>query len=292
MTGGLIDLSLTKVVDNPTPDVGSNVVFTVTVFNASSFSDATGVAVTDLLPTGYVYVSDDGGGAYAPGTGVWTAGSVAAGSSTALNITATALDGGDHINAAEVTAADQPEFDDTYGNGSGEDYDTATTTPNPIIDLSLTNSADNPTPNVGSNVTFTVAVTNAAGFSNATGIVVTDLLPAGYVYVSDDGLGNYVPGTGVWTVGALAGGSSIMLNITARVLPNGPYTTAAEVTAADQTDTDSIPADDTGDDHDPAPTTPNAPTDTHSMLLNAPMSPAIPDAMAASRTAPPPRFKV
>ena len=51
-------------------------VFTLTVSNAGP-SDATGVAVTDLLPAGYTYVSDDGGGAYNSGTGVWTLGALA-----------------------------------------------------------------------------------------------------------------------------------------------------------------------------------------------------------------------
>ncbi|MDP1906127.1 MAG: SdrD B-like domain-containing protein, partial [Pseudomonadota bacterium] len=47
------------------------------------------------------------------------------------------------------------------------------------IDLSLTKTASNMAPQVGSNLTFTVSVANA-GPSNATGVQVTDLLPSGY----------------------------------------------------------------------------------------------------------------
>ena len=39
---------------------------------------------TDLLPTGYTYVSDDSGGDYNSGTGVWAVGTVGAGSSSAI----------------------------------------------------------------------------------------------------------------------------------------------------------------------------------------------------------------
>ncbi len=251
-----IDLSLTKVVDNATPPVQSDVVFTITVSNLAGARDATGVEVQDSLPTGYAYVSDDGGGAYDDATGVWDVGSVAAGTSAVLQITATVLGAGDYTNAAEVTAADQPEQDDTFGDGAGNDYDEVTPVPVPALDLTLSKVVDDPTPAVGADVVFTVSVSNAVGFNDATSLVVTDLLPAGYAHVSDDSGGAYVPGTGVWTIGSLAAGATATLNITAAVLGSGPYDNAAEVTAADQVDPDETFGDGSGDDHDTASTTP------------------------------------
>jgi uncharacterized repeat protein (TIGR01451 family) len=256
-----LDLSLTKTVDNGTPGTGTNVVFTVTVSNGADYSDATGVQVTDLLPTGYTWVSDDSGGAYNPVTGLWGAGSISAGSSAVLNITAQVQPAGDYLNVAEVTAADQLDANDTYGEGAGDDHDTASTAPVPTVDLSLTKTVDNATPAVGSNVVFTLTVSNAAGFSDATGVVVTDLLPSGYAHVSDDSGGAYDSGTGIWTVGSVASGSNAVLNITARVQPVGAYLNVAEVTAANEPDANDIFGDGVGDDHDTAATTPTATLD-------------------------------
>jgi len=102
------DLSLTKTVDPATPDAGSNVVFTLTVFNAGP-SNATGVVVTDQLPSGFTYASDSSGGAYDPATGDWSVGTIAVGGSQALTITATVNDTGNYINRAEVTAANESD---------------------------------------------------------------------------------------------------------------------------------------------------------------------------------------
>ena len=192
-------------VDNATPDVGTNVVFTLTVSNAGP-SDAHWVAVTDLLPNGYTYVSDDGGGAYVSGTGVWTVGALANGATDTLNITASVNagrrlpqhlrgDGGDR----ERPRLDAEQRHHHRGRLRRGLHD-AGSRGRPLADQDRSTTA---TPDVGTNVVFTLTVSNA-GPSNATGVAVTDLLPTGYTYVSDDGGGAYVSGTGVWTVGALA----------------------------------------------------------------------------------------
>jgi VWFA-related protein len=101
------DVSLTKTVDDTTPAVGDKVVFTITVSNAGP-STATGVLVTDQLPSGFLYVSDNGSGAYNPATGVWSVGTVAVGGSRTLTITATVNPTGIYTNLANVTADNDP----------------------------------------------------------------------------------------------------------------------------------------------------------------------------------------
>jgi uncharacterized repeat protein (TIGR01451 family) len=251
-----VDLSLTKTVDQATPAVGTNVLFTITVSNAASFSDATGVVVSDVLPSGYAYVADDGAGSYVPATGAWSVGNVAAGGSRMLHITARVLGTGSYTNNAEVTAGGQPDANDTYGDGAGSDHATAMTTPGAMVDLSMTKTVDVATPSIGTNVVFTITLQNAAGFSDATGVLVGDLLPTGYAYVGDDGAGSYVPATGVWSAGNIAAGGSRVLHVTARVLVAGVRLNTAEVSAAGQPDVDDTFSNGAGEDYATASTNP------------------------------------
>jgi len=71
------NLGVVKTVNNPTPIVGSNVVFTLVANNAGPIA-ATGVVLTDLLPSGYTFVSSTvTTGSYNSGTGAWTIGNLA-----------------------------------------------------------------------------------------------------------------------------------------------------------------------------------------------------------------------
>ncbi|MEZ4990989.1 MAG: SdrD B-like domain-containing protein, partial [Saprospiraceae bacterium] len=116
----VIDLELIKTVSDATPNVGDDIVFTITVTNQGP-SHATGVEVTDQLPSGYDYVSADGN--YDEVSGVWTIGNIDAGETATLNITVTVLATGDVINLAEVTAANEEDSDSTPGNGADTDND-------------------------------------------------------------------------------------------------------------------------------------------------------------------------
>ena len=241
--GAAADLALVKSVDDPAPNVGDPIVYTIVVTNSGP-DNATDVAVEDLLPAGLTYVSDDGGGAYNSGTGVWTIGNLNVGATATLQITADVDAAGAITNLAQVSLSDQYDPDSTPGNDdpTEDDQDDAVIL-TPQADLELTKDVDNSTPNVTEEVTFTVVVTNR-GPDNATGVTVADLLPAGLAYVSDDGGGAYVPGTGVWTIGNLAVGGATNLQITATVTNSGIIDNIAQVETADQYDPDSTPGND------------------------------------------------
>jgi uncharacterized repeat protein (TIGR01451 family) len=118
-TPPVIDLSLTIGVNNPTPSIGEDVVFTVTLTNADGFATATGVNVKSLLPAGYDFVSADPEiGLYNGPTNTWAVGVVPPGVSVTLQITATVTDIDDYEVLAEVSAAGQQDVDSTPANAS------------------------------------------------------------------------------------------------------------------------------------------------------------------------------
>jgi uncharacterized repeat protein (TIGR01451 family)/gliding motility-associated-like protein len=220
------DLALTKTVDKPTPDVGDNVTFNITVVNNGP-SDATGVMVTDSLPDGYEYVSYITTlGSYNSKAGEWLVGNLRKGSVASLQIVAKVLTAGHYLNKATVTGN---ENDSQAGNNTA----TATIAPVPLCDLSVSKTTDNQTPNIGSNITFNIRVKNN-GPSDATGVNASDVLPSGYSFVSSNTTtGSFDNTSGQWQIGKLANDSTASLRIIARVLPVGLYSNTATVSGSE-----------------------------------------------------------
>ena len=71
-------------------------------------------------------------------------------------------------------------------------------------------------------MTFTLTLTNAVLYSDATGVVVRDVLPGGYSFVSAAGDGSYDDATGQWSLAGLAAGAGAALDITATVPLGAP----------------------------------------------------------------------
>ena len=104
---------------------------------------------------------------------------------------------------------------------------------NPVADLAIVKEVSNKTPNFGDTITWTLKVINN-GPNNATGVFVTDSLPAGLIYVGCDG--NYDVNTHVWTIGDLAVGRTAVLNI--RTIVNISNTTILNVATVDSSSYD------------------------------------------------------
>jgi uncharacterized repeat protein (TIGR01451 family) len=228
-TPQVADLALAKTVSNPTPNVGNQITFTITLTN-SGVNTATNVAVTDLLPAGLTFVSaTPSQGSYNSGTGLWSVGTVTTGTPQTLTIVATVVSPNSQTNTASITASDQ--FDPNAGNNSAS----ATEVPQQA-NLALTKTVSNATPTVGSNVTFTITLTNA-GPSTATGVAATDLLPAGLTLVTaTPSQGSYTSATGLWSVGTVTTGTPATLAIVATVTGSSPVTNTATISSSNQFD--------------------------------------------------------
>ncbi|WP_290843522.1 gliding motility-associated C-terminal domain-containing protein [Flavobacterium sp.] len=109
---------------------------------------------------------------------------------------------------------------------------------NVCSDLTISKTVDVFNPGIGDQVTFTITVNNV-GSSNFTDVLVNENLPSGYTLVSfDTSAGTYVPGTGLWTIPALAANTSATLTVTVTVNPTGSYLNAVNIA-------DSVPDDST-----------------------------------------------
>ncbi len=105
-------------------------------------------------------------------------------------------------------------------------------------DLTITHTVDNPTPNFGDKVTFTITVNNV-GEGDFINTIVSNLLPSGLELVSSSTTsGTYDPNTQLWTIPRLNAGQSVVLTIVAEVLPNGNYTSVATVETSTPLDVD------------------------------------------------------
>ncbi|MFI5371632.1 MAG: hypothetical protein ACHQ52_08745, partial [Candidatus Eisenbacteria bacterium] len=94
-------------------------------------------------------------------------------------------------------------------------------------------------PNEGATVSFTITLSNA-GPDTATGVAVTDLLPAGLLNQSATASqGSYASGTGVWSVGTVPPSTSVTLTLVARIgvgTGGSTLTNTATISASDQLD--------------------------------------------------------
>ncbi|UMB59997.1 Ig-like domain-containing protein [Lutibacter sp. A80] len=252
------DLATVKTVSNATPNEGDTITYTIAVTNNGP-STATGVSLIDNLPVGVTYVSNStASGTYNYGSGLWTIGELANGATATLNITATVNDGtlGQTItNTTSAVIADQSDSDTTNNVGS------VSIVPTAYIDLSLTKTVvgDLEFLEIGDMVTFEIHVANE-GPTEATGVQVTDVIPSGYAYygIYNSTIGTYDKETGIWNIGFIEVRNTAVLSIEVQVLEAGEYVNCAEITAANELDIDSTPAngDASEDDYDCASAVP------------------------------------
>ena len=216
------NISVYKNVSDQTPKVGETVTFTITASNSGPY-DASNVSVTDVLPSGYTFVKAT------PSKGSWTSpiwniGSLSNGGSATITMDAIVNATGNYVNTASISGS---ENDPEPGNNTSS----STPVPVPQTDLRIVKTVDDTNPFVGSNISFTINVTNV-GPSAATAVNVSEVLPSGFTFVSA------TPSSGTWTapnwdIGSMPYGGSETLLIVASVNAGGIYTNTAVISGTE-----------------------------------------------------------
>ena len=231
------DIAVMKTVDNPSPNVGNNVTFTVTAKNNGPLN-ASGVVVTDPLPAGLTFVSASASqGGYTSGSGVWSVGSLASGATATLQIVATLTQAGPHTNTATKTAEDQQD-----PNAANDSASAVVNGQQSDLSLTKTDAPDPVAP--GADLTYTITVTNN-GPSSAQNVTVNDTLPTGTTFGSATPSQGSCAGTTTVScaLGSIANGASPTITLVVHVGPSVADGTVISNTASvSSTTADPTPA--------------------------------------------------
>ena len=205
-----VKLNVTKVADVTSVIVGDNITFTIRVTN-NGLSNATNVVVTDKLDAAFKYIN---GGDYdaATRTVTWTIGNIGAGKTEDVYVVVSVLTNGTFTNTVSAYADENK----TPVNGTSDNV-----TADPNVKLDISKVANVTSAVVGENIKFTIKVTNN-GLSNATGVVVSDVLDAAFGYVSG---GAYDAATRnvTWLISNIEAGKSTEVYVVVSLLTNGTF---------------------------------------------------------------------
>jgi uncharacterized repeat protein (TIGR01451 family) len=228
------DIRVQKQVDNPMPNVGDTVTFTVTVTNLGP-DPATGVVITDQVPTGLmILAATPSVGTIDAATGRWLIGAMPVGFSATLVLSARVLTPGTQTNLAIKTGGDQVDPDPS--NNSSSATISSSVIAEVIADVGVLKIVPVRGVRATEGVTFRIIVLNH-GPSPATGVVVVDRLPDGLTFLSaDPGVGTYDPVTGEWTIGDLAVNAPVVLTLRAILEVPGPILNIATKTEQNEID--------------------------------------------------------
>jgi uncharacterized repeat protein (TIGR01451 family) len=172
----LVDLELTKVASNPTPTAGGPVSYTLTLSNNGP-SPATGVTLTDPLPSGLSFLSASAaqGSCSASGqTVTCQLGTLAPGGTAIATVTAlvAASDAGGTVQNTATATADQPIARPELLSSNALIRPAAGPPPT-TADLAITKTVNRMSGRTGEPLTYTITVTNH-GPATAVSPTVTD----------------------------------------------------------------------------------------------------------------------
>ena len=210
------DLAVVKTVSDNTPNYPDYITWTITVSNNGP-DIAHNVTVYDVLPSSLIYIDSDGD--YDNNIGIWNIGTLNNGKTVRLNIRC-------KINRTGLTQ------NNVSVNGSEFDYDLTNNYNEELIyvnkaaDLSIVKSVNKSNVNYGDLVKWTLTISNK-GPDNASNVVIVDVLPEGFIYISSTV--NYINNT--ITINKINVGQTITVDIITQVNITGDYINIANVSS-------------------------------------------------------------
>ena len=199
-----VALLIDKDTTTPTVSAGGPATYVIVVRNNGGTA-ATGVTISDTLPSGFTYASTtsavvSGGsrtalqnptvGATTPTWGVWTLNASGAVTITFVATVGAGVAPGQYDNTAYADAANHALIDDLGTQALDADTlptdtpetDEDVTVPGPPT-LLIDKDTSTPTVTAGGQATYVIVVANNGG-SAATGVTISDTLPSGFTYAS------------------------------------------------------------------------------------------------------------
>ncbi len=220
-----VNLTLVKV-SNLTENakVHDLVNFTINITN-NGLSNATGLNVSDVLISAFEFVDSDGSYDNITREVTWNIGQLDSGVDTSVWVVVRVLTNGTFENVASVTSTE---------NNTGTSNKTNVTV-DPVVNFTLVKKsnatvADNAS--VGDLVNFTIEVTNV-GPSNATNVIISDVLDVRFEFVDSDGSYDNVTREVTWNIKQLNNGSSVSVWVIAKALSNGFLPNTAHVNSTE-----------------------------------------------------------
>lgn len=183
------DVDVSNVIDNERPLIGDSIMLQISAVNNGNV-DATGLLISDIPHVGLSYQSDTSNGSYDHVTGIWNVGDLAVGELKTIDIISeitSDITCGAIIKSTEIASIDQIDLDSS--NDSEREFVF-------ISDVSLQKSVDNSTPKEGDVIVYRI---EAPFGCLPAEFEVTDILPSGVSYISDNSFGKYDPVTGIWS---------------------------------------------------------------------------------------------
>jgi uncharacterized repeat protein (TIGR01451 family) len=214
------DLELSVVPAPATVTVGNNLIYTVGLTNYGP-AGATGVFITNIVPAGLTYLSNNFPGTVVNNNGIliFAVNALAVGSGISFNIT-------NVPNAAEIVTNTFIAISDQLEPSTNNVTNVVSVVNQPSADLGVTlNATPNPV-TAGDYVTLTLVATNN-GPSIAFGTTVTNYLPAGLVVTGNSASMGTVAsagGTNIWSVGDLPAYTNATLTLSTMATSAGGAT--------------------------------------------------------------------